>query len=244
MQVAGQLNQQIVQGSLADNAQLTLVQALKNRARGVGQTRIAGQDAGKTQLAIGWCFLKQAAELTLQPMRVEVKHPIGEATGSGGFSIVDVTRLQMKDLARSALMPHPAAVELLYALLSDPHQIAVMPMRIISVAGKMGAQGFNTGIGIVAYIDPVLRSHDHLRWTKRDANSKHPGMAQIEDLCNDKQLPVDAWLPSAARYRYGASADHQPSSPPLTPLLECRSPAVSGARRVQAKHRIAVDIRG
>jgi hypothetical protein len=46
-------------------------------------------------------------------------------------------------------------MKLLYTLLGHANQITVVPVRIIGVTGKMGAQCLNTADGVTAQIDPV-----------------------------------------------------------------------------------------
>ncbi len=163
VQVPGQLFQQLVQGALADDAQLAMVQAVKGRAGGPGQARIAGQGTAECQLGIGRRLGEQRPQFALQPLRVEVQHAVGKAALGGGLAVVDFPRFQQEHLARRALVPGPAAVELLHPLLGDAHQVAVVPVRVIGVAGEMGPQGLDAGVGILGQVDPVGRGHGAVR---------------------------------------------------------------------------------
>ena len=92
-------------------------------------------------------------------MRFEVEHGIGKAFLGRRMPIVDFTWLEHKDLARCTEMAHTPAIELLYALFRYPHQKAVMPMRIVGVSLKMGANRLNPGIGILGQLNPVACIH-------------------------------------------------------------------------------------
>ena len=46
-------------------------------------------------------------------------------------------------------------MKLLYTLLGHANQITVVPVRVIGVSGKMGAQGLDTTDGVATQIDPV-----------------------------------------------------------------------------------------
>ena len=72
---------------------------------------------------------------------------------------MDLARLQQKHAAGSAAVLNASAIELLNPLLGDPHQIAVVPVRVIGMALKMGTQGFDAGFIVLSQIDPVVSSH-------------------------------------------------------------------------------------
>ncbi|MCY1312023.1 hypothetical protein D9M70_624030 [compost metagenome] len=65
MQVAGQAFEQRVEGGLADDLQLTAMQAFKRQAGGLGQARITGQGGGETQLAVVGGMIEHGAEFAL-----------------------------------------------------------------------------------------------------------------------------------------------------------------------------------
>lgn len=88
-------------------------------------------------------------------LRRKIEHPVGKTAVVDGIPVMQLLRLQHKDRAWSALMLFAPRMKLLYTLLGHANQITVVPVRIIGVSGKMGAQCLDTADGVTAQIDPV-----------------------------------------------------------------------------------------
>src|SRR5690606_12582188 len=71
-----------------------------------------------------------------------------------------------------------AAIELLNALLRYPHQIAVMPMRVVSVAFKMRTNRLDAGLIVLLEVDPVGGAHGF--------PPKHCLAATVSSSCGEK----------------------------------------------------------
>jgi hypothetical protein len=139
--------------------QFAVVQGCKGQRGGPGQCVVGGQGVGETQLAMVGRLVEHRADFPGQPLRIEVQHAVGEAVGGGGFAVMNVARLEQEHLARRALVPGPATVELLHPLLGDAHQVAVVPVRIVGVPLEMRAQGLDAGVGVLGQVDPVSTRH-------------------------------------------------------------------------------------
>jgi len=134
------------------------------RKMGPRQISIGAQSVGEARLAVGRRMLEQRVQLTLEPLRIEVEHRVGEAVFRRRVAVMELARLEQDGLARCAHMLHPSAVKLLHALFGHAHQEAVVPVRIIGMPPEMRADRLDTGVGILIKVDPVASVQGAFRW--------------------------------------------------------------------------------
>ncbi|MNP28222.1 hypothetical protein D3C76_1211770 [compost metagenome] len=159
VQVLGQVGQQRIEGRLAHDTNLLLVQALEGHGRGTRQPRIVGQGRGKPQLGVVRRHVEQGTQFALQPLRLQVQRAVGKPVVVGGIAIMQFAGLEQEDFARRAVVLLAPAMKLLHPLLGHAHQIGIMPMGIIGMPLEMRAHGLDPGRGVLLEIDPVARRH-------------------------------------------------------------------------------------
>lgn len=96
IKVTSERPQQGVDGALAHNAQVTLMERVERSRNSSGQSRILAQGVGKPRLTVGGARAKRATPL--QPVRIEVEHGIGKAFLGRRMPVVDLPELSMKTL--------------------------------------------------------------------------------------------------------------------------------------------------
>jgi len=124
------------------------------------QRRLAFQRLGECRLALAGRILEQRAQFALDPVRVEVEHRIGEATGCRRVAVVQLAGFEQKHLPWCAAVQRPAAVKLLNALFGEADQVAVMEVRVVGMTLEVRTDRLDTGLGILLQIDPVSCTHD------------------------------------------------------------------------------------
>ncbi len=96
-----------------------------------------------------------------QLLRGEIEHAIGKALFIHRVAVVQFFWLQHKYRAGAAAVLFTARVKLLHALLCHADQIAVVPVRIVGVAGEMRADSLDAVQGVAAQIYPVTVAIGH-----------------------------------------------------------------------------------
>ncbi len=184
LQLRQEAQQQGVQGALADDAQLWPTQDVMGPGHRAVQLGLVHQGPGEARFAQRPGLTVQALQLARQPLGIEVEHGIGEALGFRRLAVVQLARLQQKDLPRGTQVALATAVELLDALLGVAHQIGVVPVRVIGMALEMGAQGLDAGVGVLLQLDPVIVGHGEKK-----------GICGLSSLATD---PAPVWKIRAA----------------------------------------------
>ena len=159
VEMAGEGRQQAIERSLPDDAQIAVMsrgEGLHDRRR---QARIVAQGVGKAWLTVGGCPFEQRVQFALQPVRIEIQHGVGKAILRRRMAVVDFTRLEQKHVPRRTAMTHPAAVELLDALLGHSDEKTVMPVWIVGMPTEMRTNRLDPGIDILGERDPVAFVH-------------------------------------------------------------------------------------
>lgn len=70
------------------------------------------------------------------------------------MTVMDIAGFEEEGLPRHAAEQRTAAVKLLHTLLGEADQVAVVPVRVISVALEMRTDHLDAGIGILLEVDP------------------------------------------------------------------------------------------
>ena len=127
---------------------------------GPGERLIVAQRGGEAEFAA----VVRGAErrqLLRDLLRREIEHTIGKALRIHRVAVVQLLRLQHKYRAGTTAVLFTARVKLLHALLRHADQIAVVPVRIVGVAGEMRADGLDAVQGVAAQIYPVAVAIGH-----------------------------------------------------------------------------------
>lgn len=151
-----ELRQQIIHRALLHDLHFIIVQGRKGITNGSHQMRLAGQGLGEMQGIAAGRGIIQAMQGVGEPAFIKVERQIGEAARDGGVAIVDLAWLKQERIPRMATVTLTAAMELLGAAEGDPHQIAVVPVRIVGVPFKVRLDSFNPRICMLSQFKPVL----------------------------------------------------------------------------------------
>jgi hypothetical protein len=92
---------------------------------------------------------------------------------------VNFTRLEQEGISRRTAMTLTTAMKFLRSAEGDTHQIAIVPVRIVRMAFKVGANCFDAGVRMLPQFQPVI---SHIA-SEIPGNSITPRAEKIWKIC-------------------------------------------------------------
>lgn len=142
---------------------------------------LARHRAGKMQRITGRDGLVQTPEGGTEPRFIEVECQVGETAFNRRVTIVNFTGLEQESISRRTAMTLTAAMKFLRSAEGYTHQIAVVPVRIVRMAFKVGANCFDAGVRMLPQFQPVI---SHIASEIPGNSITLPCGKNLEDLCN------------------------------------------------------------